>query len=206
MNDFYVRYIFPFFLDWSMPKKSMRQKRIKLLKKAQGKVLEIGIGTGLNIELYPKKIKKITAIDINPGMEKFVKNRARKADIEVDFTIANAEHLPFESSTFDTVVSTWTFCSILDINKALEEVYRVLKPDGQLIFIEHGESRNKTIIKWQKRVGKIWEFFGAGCHLDRDIKSILTGQQFVIKDYNEYSIDGVFPLIGYTYQGVGVKE
>jgi len=189
-----------------MSRSPFQNLRRDVLKDVQGKTLEIGFGTGLNIPCYPEKIKKITVLDVNPGMSNRAKKRIKNSQKNVDSFVVIAEKLPFENESFDTVVSTWTLCSIENVELAMQEIYRVLKTGGVFIFIEHGLSKNKKVSKWQKRITPIWKKLGDGCHADRDIHKIVMSYPFEIKKYREYELSKFNKLFSYQYQGVLIKK
>jgi len=202
----YSKYIFPWVLDKVMSQNFLQKKRKEILSAAQGKVLEIGLGTGLNLAEYPKYIKHITSVDVNPGMNHYVQKRSKAAQKIIDHQVITAEKLPMADQTFDTVVSTWTLCSISNIHKALEEIYRVLKPNGKFIFIEHGLSNTKNIQKWQKRLSPFWQKIGDGCHLNRNIKTLISSHNFEITKYKEFDMLKMPKLTRYMYQGIAIKK
>ena len=204
--NLYSHYIFPWFLDKAMSHPSFTKKRKEVLSEAKGKVLEIGLGTGLNIPCYPKNIKHITTVDVNPGMNRYAKKRAMDSSKTIDHKVITAEKLPMPDGTFDTVVTTWTLCSILEVDQTLEEIYRVLKPGGKFIFLEHGLSRNKKIKKWQHRITPFWKVIGDGCHLDRDIKKLILAHKFELKAYKEFDMPKMGKIASHMYQGCAFKE
>ena len=183
-----------------------REKRKEVLAVAKGKVLEIGLGTGLNLAEYPAHIKSITSVDVNPGMNSYVKKRAKSAGKTVDHQVVTAEKLPMADQTFDTVVSTWTLCSIPNVHQALEEIHRVLKHNGKLIFIEHGLSKKKSTQIWQKRLTPFWKKIGDGCHLDRNIKDLISAHAFEITEYKEFDMHRMSKLASHMYQGIALKK
>ena len=202
----YSKYIFPWFLDKFMARRFFREKRKEVLAATEGKVLEIGFGTGLNLAQYPNHIKNITSVDVNSGMHRYVRKRIKSVGKIVNHYVITAEKLPMADQTFDTVVSTWTLCSIPNVDQALKEIYRVLKPGGKLIFIEHGLSGVKSVQKWQKRIGPFWKKVGDGCHLDRDIKALVSAHFFQIIEYKEFDMRKAPKIMGHMYQGVAIKE
>lgn len=203
--NLYSQIIFPRLLDWVMAGPVYAQYRRALLANVQGEVLEIGFGTGLNLPHYPKHIHKLTTIDPNPGMATLAQQRIRDAGITVDYQVLSGEALPMADSSFDSVVSTWTLCSIPKIDQALREIYRVLKPGGRFFFIEHGLSNEPNIQVWQHRLTPLQKILAEGCHLNRDIKR-LVGQSFSTLSLEEFYLED-FPKIGtYTYKGVATKS
>jgi ubiquinone/menaquinone biosynthesis C-methylase UbiE len=179
--------------------------RIELLAHASGQVLEIGFGTGLNLACYPTHIRKITAVDPNPGMHRLAQKRFKTAGIEVDRRMIRGEQLPFDPSTFDCVVSTFTLCSIENVAQAIAEAYRVLKPGGKFLLLEHGLSREPYIQKWQRRLNWLEMHLADGCHLDRDMKALITAQPFSAVEVNEFYLEQTPKTHGYLYQGIGTK-
>src|SRR5579871_5169813 len=135
---FYSRVIFPRLVEFVMRGINLTELRKALLAGASGDVLEIGFGSGLNLPYYPPAVRKLTTVDANPGMSPLAQKRIASSPIKVNHRVLDAEKLPFANSSFDTVVSTWTLCSIADIDQALREIHRVMKPEGRFLFIEHG--------------------------------------------------------------------
>ncbi len=201
----YSQYIFPLILDRVMSQKEMTEIRKELLEQASGKVLEIGFGTGKNIPYYPAQINHLTAIDANPGMQRYLNERLSQARFPVDFNVHNGETLPMPSNHFDTVVTTWVLCSIVHVKEALSEVYRVLKPGGKFLFVEHGLSNETRVQRWQRRLTPIQKKIGDGCHLDRDIPAIIRSQAFQRVDIEEFYLPKTVKIGAYTYKGIAVK-
>ena len=170
---FYSRVFFPRLCDYAMSLPHMAEYRQSLLADVQGEVLEIGFGTGLNLPHYPPNIQKLTTVDVNPGMNAIAQKRIGESSIEVDNCILNGEVLPMEDDIFDSIVSTWTLCSITNIEKALREIRRVMKPDGRFFFIEHGLSDDPKVQSWQKLLNPLQKHIANGCHLNRNIGAII---------------------------------
>jgi ubiquinone/menaquinone biosynthesis C-methylase UbiE len=203
--NIYSLLIFPTLIDRVMSGDDFASYRREILADATGSVLEIGFGTGLNLAYYPNdRVQKITTIDVNPGMNRLAQTRIATSPISVDYQVLNGEKLPMADATFDTVVSTWTLCSIKDVESAISEIYRVLKPGGKFLFIEHGLSIEPKIQTWQHRLTPIQKIIADGCHLDREIKSLIADRfaNLAIKEF--YTPNK--PKIGaYFYQGVATK-
>jgi ubiquinone/menaquinone biosynthesis C-methylase UbiE len=205
MTNIYSRLIFPSLIDRVMSGKDFANYRRVVLADATGSVLEIGFGTGLNLAYYPvDRIDKITTVDVNAGMNKLAQKRMAASSIEVDYRVLNGENLPMEDGTFDTVVSTWTLCSIKDVDLSIAEIYRVLQPGGKFLFIEHGLSNEPNIQTWQHRLTPIQKIIGDGCHLDRSIRSLIA-KQFDKLDVREFYNPNAPKIGGYFYQGIAIK-
>jgi ubiquinone/menaquinone biosynthesis C-methylase UbiE len=201
---FYSRKIFPYLLDWSLSDATFNKYRQEILAEVEGEVLEIGFGTGLNLSFYPDEIHKIITVDNNPGVHKLAQKRIANSNITVDHRILSGENLPMADSTFDSVVSTWTLCSIEKVEQAVKEIYRVLKPGGKFFFIEHGLSNEPSIQTWQNRLNPIQNAIADGCNLNRNIRSILE-QEFSRVDVEEFYADKTPKFMGYMYKGVAIK-
>jgi ubiquinone/menaquinone biosynthesis C-methylase UbiE len=203
--NIYSRLIFPTLIDRVMSGESFANYRSTVLADASGEVLEVGFGTGLNLPYYPRDlVQRITTVEINPGMNKLAQKRIANSPIPVDFQVLNGEDLPMPDGTFDTVVSTWTLCSIKNVDRAIANIYRVLKPGGKFLFIEHGLSNEPNIQTWQHRLTPIQKIIGDGCHLDRDIKAVIS-QKFDRLDVKEFYSPDTPKIGGYFYQGIAIK-
>ncbi len=201
---FYSQKIFPYLLDWSLSDSTFNQYRQEVLAKVEGEVLEIGFGTGLNLSFYPDAINEIITVDNNPGVHKLAQKRIDKSSITVDHRILSGENLPMSDNSFDSVVSTWTLCSIEKVEQAVNEIHRVLKPGGKFFFIEHGLSNEPSIQTWQNRLNPIQNVIADGCNLNRNIRSIVQ-QQFSQVNVEEFYADKTPKFMGYMYKGVAVK-
>lgn len=199
--ELYNKYVLPKVVNWVCKQEPAMRQRIKVIPLATGNVLEIGIGSGLNLPLYnTDNIKHLTAID--PSIEMWNKNviDTKNLPFEFAFTKASAENIPEENDRFDTIVTTYTLCTIPDVNKALEEMRRVLKPSGKLIFCEHGKAPDKSIQKWQNRINPLWKRLGGGCNLNREIPSILQENGFKISNMDKMYVPGWKPA-SFNYWG-----
>ncbi|WP_223442376.1 class I SAM-dependent methyltransferase [Polaribacter litorisediminis] len=178
----------------------MRQ-RMKVIPLAAGNILEIRVGSGLNLPIYDKeKVTHLTAID--PSREIWQKNSidVQNLPFEFAFTEAFAENIPEDNNQFDAVVITYALCTISDTKRALEEVRRVLKPNGKLIFCEHGKAPDKVTQQWQHSINPIWKRLGGGCHLNKDIPFIIQENGFKIKTLEKMYIPGWKPA-SFNYWG-----
>ena len=197
--------IVPRLCDFLLNKSLLARHRRELLAGAHGDVLEIGFGTGLNLPYYPERVHRLTAVDPNPGMHRLAQKRIKQTGIEVDLHVLKSERLPFEDGRFDCAVSTFTLCSIEDVARALREVYRVLKPGGMFLFLEHGLSREPGVQKWQRRLNWLQVRLANGCHLDRDTKALVAAQPFASVEVEEFYLERTPETHGYLYRGVATK-
>ncbi len=197
---FYSRHVFPYLLDLVMRQPAFTAARAELLKDIQGDVLEIGFGTGLNLAHYPAGLD-LTTVDVNPGVHRLAEKRMHNSTVRVQHLVLNGEQLPMADACFDAVVSTWTLCSIAEVDKALREVRRVLKPEGRFYFVEHGLSPDPQIAKWQHRLTPVQKCIADGCHLDRNILALIQEAGFEILQSRNFLAEGI-PAVG-SYMTLG---
>jgi ubiquinone/menaquinone biosynthesis C-methylase UbiE len=179
--------------------------RQSLLSQASGAVLEIGFGTGANLKFYPSHIQSLAVIDSNPGMIPLARLHLMEGTVSVLLALASAEWLPFPSASFDTVVSTMTLCSVPHPSKVLQELLRVVKPGGRLLFLEHGESPDRSVRRWQDGLTPVWKHLGDGCHLNRPIAQVIQEQGWSVTALENFYLPGVPKPFGYFYQGMAIK-
>jgi ubiquinone/menaquinone biosynthesis C-methylase UbiE len=168
-------------------------------------VLEIGFGSGLNLPHYPAAVRRLTTVDPNPGMHRRARRRLQQTGITVDAHVLSGERLPFPADAFDCVVSTFTLCSIDAAGQALDEVYRVLKPGGRFLFLEHGLSPEPEVQRWQRRLNRLEQWLADGCRLDRDIPALVAGPSFFPVEVEAFYLERIPRTHGYLYRGVAVK-
>lgn len=202
---FYSRFIFPRLCDYLLGRPFVSRYRRELLSEADGNILEIGFGTGLNLSHYPEHLRKITTVDPNPGMHRLARKRIEQGGIEVDHRHLRGEQMPFEDETFDCVVSTFTLCSIEHVGQALREVYRVLKPGGRFLFLEHGLCPEPTVQKWQRRLNWLEMRLADGCRLDRDMRALIAAQPFTSVEIANGYLEHGPKTHGYLYRGKAGK-
>ncbi len=202
----YATQIFPRLMDWVMARPAFSQLRKALLQLASGEVLEIGFGTGLNLRHYPTTITRLSIVDPATLLPAKVAHRMAAAPYPIQTTHVTAESLPFPDQQFETVVSTWTLCTIPDPVLALHEVGRVLKPGGRFLFLEHGRSDDRTIAAWQDRLNPIQNVMGCGCHLNRQIDRLITQSGLTITHLDRFSMQGVPRLVGEMYRGTATRH
>ncbi len=197
---FYEKYLLPKLLNAVMQSPGISYLRKKQIPMATGKVVEIGIGSGLNIPLYQKDVQ-VTGVDPSEELQSYARELAADAAIDVEFIAKGAEDIPVADNTFDTAVVTWTLCTIPDPMAALHEIRRVLKPEGRLLFVEHGEAPEPEVVKWQNRVDPIWSAVAGGCHLNRRPDHMMVEAGFRFDEIERKYIEG--PRIAtFNYRGV----
>jgi SAM-dependent methyltransferase len=201
----YSRFVFPRLCDWMMSDPRLAPLRREILAGVEQDVLEIGFGTGLNLEHYPQTVLRITTVDPAPEMGRIARERIQRGRIKVDSRAQSAEELPFDDQSFACVVSTWTLCSIPVVAKGLSEVYRVLKPGGRFLFLEHGKSSEPGIQKWQRRLNPIQRAIGGGCRLDLDVEAVVRGQPFESVSVDCFELDHAPRTHGSMYRGIAIK-
>jgi len=200
-DSWYDRHILPYVIDLACGIKPVRRQRQKVVPLAQGRVLEVGIGTGLNLAHYDKsRISAIVGVDPALQMHRLARKRMERAGLDVELVGLSAEKLPLPDASFDSVVMTYTLCSIPDPVPAVRELRRVLKPGGRLLFCEHGRAPDENVRRWQQRLNPVWGRIGGGCHLDRDIPALLRAGGFDIPDLQTMYLPGPRPLT-YNYWG-----
>lgn len=202
---FYSRYIFPHILDKVMSSGQMSKVRAAVLAEVSGDVFEVGFGTGLNLPHYPAHVKQLITADPNPGMSTLAQRRIDASGIKVTHHTVSGEDLPLDSASFDCVVCTWTLCSIPDAARALREFHRILRPNGKLHFVEHGVAADENVRRWQVRLTPLNKVFADGCHLDRDMRTLIHSQRFRIDSLTNFYLPKTPRVGGYLYQGVAVK-
>jgi ubiquinone/menaquinone biosynthesis C-methylase UbiE len=201
----YSRVVFPWLCELGLNRPFVARHRRKLLESAAGEILEIGLGTGLNLPCYPADVRKISAVEPNPGMHRRALARMNATAIVVDRRQIGGESLPFDAGSFDCVVSTFTLCSIPEVERALAEIFRVLRPGGRFLFLEHGLSPEPTVRKWQRRLNGIQRFIADNCHLDRDIRALVGGQPFASLAIEEFYLEKTPRTHGYLSSGVATR-
>jgi ubiquinone/menaquinone biosynthesis C-methylase UbiE len=200
-DSWYARHILPYVIDLACGIKPVRRQREKVVPLAQGRVLEIGIGTGLNMAHYDKtRIKTVVGLDPAMQMHRLARKRIERAGLKVELIGLSAEKIPLPDASFDTVLVTYTLCTIPDPVAALKEMRRVLRPGGRLIFCEHGRAPDESVRRWQKRLTPYWKPLAGGCHLDRDVPALLREAGFKSTDMETLYLPGPRPLT-FNYWG-----
>jgi ubiquinone/menaquinone biosynthesis C-methylase UbiE len=175
---FYQDQIVPLLINWSMRQRNLTAYRSRIIPAAEGRVLEIGIGSGLNLLFYSSNVTHVIGLEPSPGLLAMARRAERAEFGPVEFIEASAEAIPLQDASVDTVVTTWTLCSIPDPLRALRDMRRVLRPGGHLLFVEHGRAPDPNVIWWQDRLTPVWKRLGGGCHLNRAIRALIEGAGF----------------------------
>jgi ubiquinone/menaquinone biosynthesis C-methylase UbiE len=172
--NWYERHLLPHLVDFACSRAPVRRERKEVVARARGRVLEVGIGTGLNLAHYDKsRVTRIVGLDPALEMQGLARRRMRRAGLDVELVALSAEHIPLADASVDSIVMTYTLCSIEDPRAALAEMRRVLAPGGMLLFSEHGLAPEESVRRWQRRLQPHWSRIAGGCHLDRDIPALL---------------------------------
>jgi ubiquinone/menaquinone biosynthesis C-methylase UbiE len=198
--NFYDRWVLPPILDLVMRQNQLEKYRREVVGAAAGRVLEVGVGSGLNFSFYGKQVEIVFGIDPSPRLLAIARRRADVAGLQAELLLGSATAIPLADSTIDTVVMTWALCSITDPLAALREMRRVLKPDGTLLFVEHGLSPEPGIERWQHRLTPIWCHIAGGCHLDRKMDDLIRSAGFDLIDLRTEYASGPRPMT-YMYLG-----
>jgi len=200
---FYSRHIFPRLLDWSLGNAALAEHRLAALAPLRSRVLEIGFGTGLNLPFFPQQVSRLTAIDSEEMLPKKVAKRIAEARMPVECLQLDASgRLPLDSQAFDGVVTTFTLCSIADVHSALDEIRRVLRSEGQYVFLEHGRSDDSRVARRQDFFNPIQKVIGCGCNLNRQIDHLIRESRFEIVKLERYLMPDVPRIFGETYRGL----
>jgi ubiquinone/menaquinone biosynthesis C-methylase UbiE len=198
----YAKYLLPRIIDLAMRNEETARLRADWVPLARGEVLEVGIGSGLNLPFYSSDVQRVYGVDPSVELQRIARGRVVAAPMEVEFLSQSAEEpLPLPDASIDTVVTTWTLCSIANAPKALREMKRVLKASGRLVFLEHGRAPDAGVADWQERITPLWKNITGGCHLNRKIDDLITAAGFRITELKTFYVRGPRPMT-YTYQGV----
>lgn len=202
----YEKYILPKITEFLCSGKPIMYQRKKVVPLAKGRVLEIGIGSGLNLQFYDSSnVEYIWGLDISAQMRKMAEKRAKSIQFKVEFIDQSGNEIPLESNSVDTVLVTYTLCTIPDVGQALSEMSRVLMPGGELIFCEHGLAPDKDVRRWQNLMNPIWRRMGGGCNLNRPIPNLIEQGGFKINNIETMYIPGWKPA-SFNYWGSAVQR
>ena len=202
----YSRLIFPRLCDWSMRNPRMAARSAgRCSPRLIGEILEIGFGTGLNLEHYPDESVASRRLIPGSGCHASPAVGLRESRIDVDLQVQTAEELPFDDERFDCVVSTWTLCSIQEAGRAVSEIRRVLRPGGRFLFLEHGLGDDPGVQRWQRRLTPLQRRVADGCRLDVDIEALVRSGPFQEVRVERFLLEGTPRIVGSMYRGVAVK-
>jgi ubiquinone/menaquinone biosynthesis C-methylase UbiE len=188
--SFYQRYVVPRLTHLAMRQKQLLPLRQRVIGAAEGRVLEIGIGSGLNFPFYGATVIFVIGLEPSRELLRMARPRASNAGARVALLDASAEAIPLDSASIDTVVTTWTLCTIPDAQRALAEMRRVLKPAGALLFVEHGRAPEPGVARWQDRLDPLWSRLAGGCHLNRKMDDLIGGNGFRIEAMENLRLPG----------------
>jgi len=198
----YEKYVLPKLLDTCCSTKPINYQREKIVPNASGTVLEIGIGSGLNIPFYNiSNIDKIYGLDPSVQLCRKAIKKAKEMNININFLFDGAEEIKLKSNSIDTVVITYTLCSIPEPKDALKEIKRVMKSDANILFCEHGIAPDNKVSKWQNRINPIWGKLFGGCNINRDIPSIISSSGFKVHNLEQMYLPNTPKIVGYNYWG-----
>ena len=202
MFNFYERKVLPKLCNYCCGSKPIEKQRKKVVPHAKGVVLEIGMGTGLNLPYYDKNnITNIIGLDPSKESNKFAKELADKNNIDIEFLQSGAEEINLPDQSIDTILITYTLCTIPELRPSLNEIKRVMRNDGKVLFLEHGKSPDKRVRKFQNFLNPVWGKVFGGCNLNRDIPSLLIESGLKINKLNEMYIPKTPKFIGYNFWG-----
>ena len=200
----YGKYILPWGVNLACGGKPIARQRAKTVPRAKGEVLEVGIGSGLNLPFYDTaKVKKVWGLEPSPEMRRMAEGVARKVALEVAFLELPGEEIPLPDDSVDTVLVTYTLCTIPDVAQALRQIRRVLKPGAELLFCEHGLAPDNGVARWQNRIDPLWSKVSGGCHLNRPIDVLIASAGFRMADMETMYMPGP-RTHGFNYWGAAV--
>ena len=203
---FYEHQILPRVIDWTMGHREVMELRKKYVTGLEGEVLEVGFGSGLNLPFISEKVSRLWALDPATLGRRLAQKRLEKTSVPVEFVdLSEGGKIPLEDNAVDFVLSTFTLCTIPDLTAALQEILRVIKPGGELVFLEHGLSPDQGVQRWQNRLNPMQMCVGGGCHLNRKIDEFIRDAGFEIGELNHFYVKGPKPWT-YMYQGRAQKK
>lgn len=201
----YRKQVLPRLQDKVMDVKRMRDVRARVCEGLKGDVVEVGFGTGLNTPYYPGDVTKVFAVEPSQVCMRIAKPRIERSSVPVAPAGLTGERLDLPSESFDAVLSTWTLCTIPDVERALAELHRVLKPGGTFHFVEHGHAPDAKVARWQARIERVWKPIAGGCHLTRRIDEQIADAGFALHDLDRYFMADEPKPFGYTFEGRATK-
>ena len=204
--SFYERHILPRIVNMACGMSNIAEQREKVVPHAEGRILEVGFGSGHNLPYYtPEKVEKLWALEPSEGMRKLASKRAEGIPFDMEYLGLEAEEIPLDDNSVDTVVITYTLCTIPDTAKALAGMKRVLKPGGRILFSEHGKAPDDAVLRWQDRLNPMWKAMCGGCNLNRDINQLIREAGFKPEDMTAEYVPGP-RWASFMYWGSALKE
>ena len=199
--SWYEDKVLPRLINLACSTRPTQKQREKVVPGASGDVLEIGFGSGLNLPHYDRaNVRRIWGLEPSSGMREIAAEPIANSGLDVELIDLPSEEIPLDDNSVDTVLITYTLCTIVDVASALDGMRRVLKPDGKLLFCEHGKAPDGNVVKWQERMNPVWRRFAGGCNMNRDIPAILAAAGFDIEEDNRMYVPGIKSL-SYNYWG-----
>jgi SAM-dependent methyltransferase len=202
---FYENQVVPRFTDLVMSRRELTPIRARVAASLDGDVLEVGFGSGLNVPHYPPAVTRVRAVDPATIGRKLAAKRVASSNVPVEYTDLDGQTLSLKSASIDHVLTTWTLCSIPDVDRALSEIRRVLRPGGSFHFVEHGRSPDPNVAGWQDRLTPIQRRIAGGCHLNRPIDQLVRNSGLELTQLENYYAKGPRPF-GYMFEGVATKS
>jgi len=200
--SFYDQHILPHVIDFACGDKVIMEQRQHVLAAAEGRVLEVGMGSGLNLRYYnPDKVDFVWGLEPSDGMRKKAQKNLQQSPVQVEWLGLPGEEIPLDSHSADTVVLTFTLCTIPEWETALRQMKRVLKPGGKLLFCEHGAAPDEAVARWQNRVNPLWKKIAGGCHLNRNIPELISQAGFSIRELEADYLPKTPRIAGFRYRG-----
>jgi ubiquinone/menaquinone biosynthesis C-methylase UbiE len=196
---FYRNHIVPHLVSLAMRNRLLEPYRERILTLAEGRILEIGVGSGLNLPLYTDPAREVLGLEPHPKLLEMASRKSHRTPVKL--IEGSAEAIPLETGSVDTVVTTWTLCTVPDVNTALAEMRRVLKPGGRLLLVEHGLAPEEKVRKWQHRLTPVWKRMAGGCHLDRPIADLVQSAGFHLDHLQTGYMQGPKPMT-FMYEGI----
>ena len=202
IGKLYERHVLPKVLDACCSTKPVNYQRNKIVPHAKGKILEIGIGSGINIPFYNKaNVEKIYGLDPSEELNNIAQKKAINNNLEIDFLLNGAEEIPLPSNSMDTILITYTLCTIQDLESSLKEIKRVMKDDAVMLFCEHGIAPDANVMRWQNRVNPLWGKLFGGCNINRNIPEIIQSSGFTLNSLDQMYLPSTPKIVGYNYWG-----
>jgi ubiquinone/menaquinone biosynthesis C-methylase UbiE len=204
--SFYEDRVLPHIIDKACSMGQVMKLRSQIVPRARGRVLEVGMGSGINLEFYDQsRVEMVYGLEPSEGMRRKALPNLNRSPIAVEWLDLPGEKIPLEDNSVDTVLLTFTLCTIPDWHAALLQMKRVLKPGGDLLFLEHGEAPHETVRKWQHRITPGWKMFAGGCHLNRQIADLIRHAGFEIQELENLYMPNAPKIAGFIYKGRATK-